>query len=284
MRNARVSPESRPAGRSSSRARSGDTQRPTQATQNGAWEGPLPLLTLQRLVGNQAVARLIGRRGSAGHILVQRMSNEAAAAVAEKHGVTKEDAQTNATQGLRWDPVKKEWAKPKTETVYDDFIGAYDKSNGKMKLTFAQYEVQREKKVATAADYTKPINIDDQGQLKALWGSSAAFDKWATAQRIAKMFTDLKYAVTEPKESTESSSKTPPVLFDVLKHNHIAKFEIHPGGGIHKGPYIRLSTWKGMIKVINTKSNPPYDKLTENAVYADVAIDAPVTTGEPLLV
>jgi hypothetical protein len=69
---------------------------------------------------------------------------------------------------------------------------------------------------------------------------------------------DSGYKVTNIQESSRSSAKdNPPVLFDIVGHPMISKFEIHPGKGIHKAPYIRISTQTGMIKIINKNSNPP---------------------------
>ncbi|MFO0301861.1 MAG: DUF4157 domain-containing protein [Pseudanabaena sp.] len=171
-----------------------------------------------------------------------------------------------------FDPVAEEWIAPDDMDMWERFIQSYTKSQGKMRLTYAQFEESAAKKAEKEAESKIPIDIENDQQLQSLWGSSAGIDKKERVEAIKQMFEESGYKVVDIVESTKSSSPTPPTLFNIEKHPTIAKFEIHPGGGIHKAPYIRISTQKGMIKVINKNSIPPYDKLSEKAVkYVEVS-------------
>jgi len=247
---------------------------------------PKVILAMQGVAGNRAVSRLLAHRSTA-PMLIHRMTDAAASEYAVKAGVAKAEADEKTSTGKRYDPKAKTWVTPSSEAIYDAYILAYDKAPDKSKfaLTYVTYEEKRGTKASSAKDKTKPINVENDSELKALWGSSATFDKWERARAIAKMFTDAGYKVGAIEESSESSSATPPVLFDVIGHPMIAKFEIHPGGGIHKAPYIRISSNKGMIKVRNDSIQPAYDKLTEAAVkYVNVAIAGAVEKPKDVVV
>jgi hypothetical protein len=155
----------------------------------------------------------------------------------------------------------------------EEYDAAVTKSGGKMRIAFDAWKEARNKKAASAKDKLKPIDVNNEGQLKALWGGPARFDKWERATAIREMFTTAGYACSAPVESTTSSSTTPPVLFEVQGHPTINQFEIHPGGGIHAAPYIRVSSNRGLIKVINNGLSTVYDPLGQTrAIYVDVAI------------
>jgi len=224
----------------------------------------LRVQNLQRTFGNQATARMI-----------QRMSVVEAVTAATEGGATGEQEEITrlATEGKRFDPIGKEWVMPAREKLWDDFY-ALHKRSAKFQLSYKAWEEKQLAKGDTSEDDKKVLDVNDHAQLKALWGPSPVFDKWERATAIAKMFTDGGVTVEAPEESKpgKTSSKTPPVLFKITDHKMITMFEIHPGGGIHKAPYIRISTQKGMIKVINSSVEPKYDQLQEKAViYIDVA-------------
>jgi hypothetical protein len=171
-----------------------------------------------------------------------------------------------------FDPVAKEWVVPDDMAVWEQFIAGYKKSQGKMKITYADFAASKAKKAEKESASKIPIDIEDDQQLRSLWGSGSVIDKMERVNAIREMFEKSGYKVTNVVESEKTSSKTPPMLFDIVGHPTITKFEIHPGGGIHKAPYIRISTQKGMIKVINSNSKPAYERLTEKGVkYVEVS-------------
>jgi len=173
---------------------------------------------------------------------------------------------------ILFDPVANQWVVPDDMDVWNRFITGYEKSKGKMKQSYAEYAEKAEKKAEKEQESKIPIDIEDEEQLRSLWGSESGINKQERVTAIVKMFEDSGYQVQNIIESTRSSSSTPPMLFDIVNHPTIVKFEIHPGGGIHAAPYIRISTQKGMIKVINKNSYPPYNKLTElNVTYVEVS-------------
>ena len=178
-----------------------------------------------------------------------------------------------STQLIVFDPVAKISVVPDDKEIWEQFINGFKKSNGKMNITFKDFAANAVKKAEKEEAGKHPVDINDKSQLAALWGSSSTIDKAERVLAIAKMFTDAGYEVINIVESSRSSSNTPPMLFDIRDHPTITKFEIHPGGGIHNAPYIRISTQKGMIKIINTASKPAYDRLTEkNVMYVEVTL------------
>ena len=70
-----------------------------------------------------------------------------------------------------------------------------------------------------------------------------------TPDEIADAFRREGYgAVVE--QSTKGSKKS--VQVRISGHKTIANIQVHPGGGIHSGPYIKISTSKwGKIKVVD---------------------------------
>ncbi|MEH2014449.1 eCIS core domain-containing protein [Nostoc sp.] len=173
---------------------------------------------------------------------------------------------------ILFDPVANQWVVPDDIGVWQTFIQGYKKSNGKMKLTYAEFAERTAMKAEQAVASKIPIDIENEEQLRSLWGSRSDIDKMERISVIVEMFKKSGYKVTNIEESTRSSSSNPPMLFDIEGHPTIKKFEIHPGGGIHQAPYIRISTHKGMIKVINKNSDPAYNRLTEKGVkYVEVS-------------
>lgn len=151
--------------------------------------------------------------------------------------------------------------------IKEAYNKALEKSNGKMKLNLEEFS----KRIIEKAEKSKlkgPIDITNDEQLKALWGTLPKFDRDERVAVIAKMFTDAGLAVENIGESKRSSTLDkglpPPILFDIKGLSTISKFEIHPGGGIHAAPYIRISTNKGMIKIYNSKIKPEYISKDEN--------------------
>ncbi|WP_300032211.1 hypothetical protein [uncultured Roseobacter sp.] len=158
------------------------------------------------------------------------------------------------------------------DTFYKAFMDIKSKAGARFTLSFVEYtEVQLAK--AEKEELAKiPVDLSNSAEVGALYGSSTVIDPVERVAAIKKLFTDAGYECSATDISTTSSSSTPPHLFDVIGHPAIFKFEVHPGGGIHTASYIRISTNKGMIKVINSNSNPAYDKLNEKAKYVTVSI------------
>lgn len=173
-------------------------------------------------------------------------------------------------QDIRFDPVADKWLVPDDDELWDTFIQGYERSGGKMKMSFEEFEARKIKKAEQEEASKIPIDVSDSDQLKRLWGPSLKIDPKERVPAIIKMFTEVGIKVSQPVVSDRSSSDTPPTLFDV-EHPMISKFEIHPGGGIHKAPYIRISTNIGMIKIIHSGSYPAYDRLDEkNVIYIEL--------------
>jgi len=86
---------------------------------------------------------------------------------------------------------------------------------------------------------------------KILWGKSA--------ETIAAAFRKAGYKVII-KQSSKGSGKARIIV--IQGHPKISQIQVHPGGGIHRGPYIKISTNNGKIKVINSKYKPTLEKNT----------------------
>jgi hypothetical protein len=241
------------------------------------YEGDLRALTssgvqlLQRSIGNRATTRLI-----------QRMSVVEAVTAAREAGFTDETKATElATAKQRYDPVAKEWVTPSDETLWDEFYARYVelKSTGKVKFCpdYKKWEKGRlekaKKKLEKENEAKTPIDVDNEGELRALWGPSARFDKQERTKTIAEMFSREGYK-TEVWESKMSSSETPPMMIKIAEHPGIQLIEIHPGGGKHGAPYIRLSTPTRVIKVINKGLKAEYDPLGQTRA-DEIFVDIP---------
>lgn len=90
---------------------------------------------------------------------------------------------------------------------------------------------------------------------KALWGKSA--------DEIADVFRSQGYKVTI-EQSTKGSGKATMIR---IEGGNINMIEIHPGGGRHGSSYIKVSTDKGIMKVVggskaDYKGNPAEEKAT----------------------
>lgn len=73
-----------------------------------------------------------------------------------------------------------------------------------------------------------------------LWGRSA--------DEIAKTFNDAGYG-TVVRQSTRGSQRS--TIIEISGHSSIGQIQVHPGGGIHGGAYVKISTNKGIIKVVD---------------------------------
>jgi hypothetical protein len=82
---------------------------------------------------------------------------------------------------------------------------------------------------------------------KAYWGKSA--------EEISQAFRDAGFKTTV-RPSTMGSQRS--TIIDVKGHPQIQQIEVHPGGGLHKGAYIKFSTsTNGRIKIVDPKTYKP---------------------------
>lgn len=157
--------------------------------------------------------------------------------------------------------------------VYAKYTSIKSKPKAKLDMTYVQFLSAQLAKARKEELAKIPIDLSDEGALKSLYGSATVIDPVERVAAIKQLFEDAGFECGATVISTASSSDTPPHLFDVVDHPAISKFEIHPGGGIHKASYVRISTNKGMIKVINSNSDPAYDKLNEKkTTYITVSV------------
>jgi hypothetical protein len=250
------------------RARIQDERGPRERAPETAAALPSAALSVLRV---QSLQRTLGNRATTN--LIQRMSVVDAVKEAKGRGAPEQDEELTrlATEGQRWDPNGKVWVTPKREDLWDQFFSQLT-SLPKFPVKYTIWEAAQLKKEGTALEGKKGLDIDDDNALKALWGASSVFDKWERAAAIEKQFKDAGFEVQTPAESApeKTSSKTPPVLFNIIGHKVIVSFEIHPGGGIHKGAYIRIKSQRGTIKVISSSATPAYLPLEEKDVkYVD---------------
>ncbi|MFN7638566.1 MAG: DUF4157 domain-containing protein, partial [Pseudanabaena sp.] len=96
-----------------------------------------------------------------------------------------------------FDPVAEEWIAPDDMDMWERFIQSYTKSQGKMRLTYAQFEESAAKKAEKEAESKIPIDIENDQQLQSLWGSSAGIDKKERVEAIKQMFEESGYKVVD---------------------------------------------------------------------------------------
>ena len=80
----------------------------------------------------------------------------------------------------------------------------------------------------------------------SLWGRSA--------QEIAEVFRAAGYSATV-RQSTLGSQLA--AIVEIRGHSQIAQIQVHPGGGRHGGAYIKISTNKGIVKVVDPRTYKP---------------------------
>jgi hypothetical protein len=92
---------------------------------------------------------------------------------------------------------------------------------------------------------------------KAYWGKSA--------EEISQAFQDAGFK-TIVRQAPRGSQRAK--LIDIEGHPQIQQIEVHPGGGLHKGAYLRFSTnSNGRIKIIDPKTYKSAKDLERNVTF-----------------
>lgn len=178
-----------------------------------------------------------------------------------------------ALEDIKFDPNSRAWVVVEDPEDWLAFKEAIRKSRGRMNMPYPDYAERQQNKREREELARRPVDINNNSELAVFYGSKRAVDPEERYAAIKKMFEEAGFKVTAKRVSGRSSSSTPPHLFEVEDHPTILSFELHPGGGIHAAPYVRVKTTKGVVKIINKKSVPPYDKLDEKPwKYIEVSI------------